>query len=932
MDNPSGSLADAGAVFVFAGPGAPPAQNDSDGDGMPDDWENQYGLNPMDPMDAAMDFDGDGLANLGEYENGTDPFNPDSDYDGIPDGWEVSHGLNPNWMDDAMLDSDGDQLLNVDEFFANTDPHNADSDGDTLPDGWEWSNGLNPNDPNDAALDSDGDGLANLQEYNAGTHPNQADTDGDGLSDGDEVNTHQTDPLAADSDGDGLTDGDEVLTHLSDPNSGDTDGDGMPDGWEVGNNLDPTVAGDADADADGDGFTSLQEYQADTDPNDAANYPGGPGTMRWSYAINQDIFGIGVAADGSVYFVAGDRRLYALGPDGELKWSYYIGSYTRTAPSVGKDGTVYIAYSGYLAALQPDGVLKWKTALGVYGTPGYALALGQNDAIYVSIRDRLMAIDPDGTIAWSATTDGYHTSAPAIAADGTIYVKSYNDNLYAFHADGVLNWSYSISTIRGYAYSSPALGADGTVYVSGNNDTLNAMNPDGTLKWSLSVDTWGIATTPVVAADGTIYAPTLSYLYAIAADGTIQWSHDFDQERYSSVAVDSDGTIYVAGQTYPYAVVYALNSDGSVKWSHSRSEKSRLYTDVLLGADGAVYIGGDYSSSYPEARLYVLNSGSEGEITAPWPMAGHDMRNTGNVHGEAVPDLIAPEVLGTVPGSDATGVAVASVITATFSEPIDPETVTSATFIISNGAAIQGTVESSGASASFTPSVPLSYNTQYTLTLTTGIMDLAGNSLQSDYTISFTTESCTTCPSVSIYPATAAHGIDGGENYGWVVDGQVDAIYERTAYGEDVFVTRGRSMDLTIYWNWHGLYEFNIIDNLPSRNVTIVSATLKLDATYGSAIPYGHNVSVKGYAGNGTPDLQDFGLGQPIGTASVGGDLEIDVTDFVNAILQADDFAGFILEPGQLYETSVSFWNGTPHPAFGHISGQIAKLVVQYPE
>lgn len=46
---------------------------DSDGDGMPDEWETIYGYNPNSSADAAQDADGDGVSNLLEYRLGTSP-------------------------------------------------------------------------------------------------------------------------------------------------------------------------------------------------------------------------------------------------------------------------------------------------------------------------------------------------------------------------------------------------------------------------------------------------------------------------------------------------------------------------------------------------------------------------------------------------------------------------------------------------------------------------------------------------------------------------------------------------------------------------------------------------------------------------------------------------------------------------------------------
>jgi hypothetical protein len=51
---------------------------DTDGDGLPDDWERLHQLNPDSDLDAGLDSDGDGQSNLVEFLVGTDPRNRDS--------------------------------------------------------------------------------------------------------------------------------------------------------------------------------------------------------------------------------------------------------------------------------------------------------------------------------------------------------------------------------------------------------------------------------------------------------------------------------------------------------------------------------------------------------------------------------------------------------------------------------------------------------------------------------------------------------------------------------------------------------------------------------------------------------------------------------------------------------------------------------------
>jgi parallel beta-helix repeat protein len=230
---------------------------ESDGDGMPNDWEEEVGTDPY-VFDSHLDPDNDGLDNLSEYLNSTHPFLNDSDSDGLSDGDEVLVYL----TSPIMTDSDSDGLDDFEEIFTYfTNATNEDTDGDGMTDGWEAYYSLDPL-IDDSALDSDYDGLTNIYEFIYGTDPSDEDTDGDTLldydeifvyytnalnpdtdgdmlTDGEEVNIYGTSPLDEDSDSDGLLDGEEVNLYLTDPLNEDSDGDGYPDGEEVDNGYDP---------------------------------------------------------------------------------------------------------------------------------------------------------------------------------------------------------------------------------------------------------------------------------------------------------------------------------------------------------------------------------------------------------------------------------------------------------------------------------------------------------------------------------------------------------------------------------------------------------------------------------------------------------------------------------------------------------------------
>jgi hypothetical protein len=105
-------------------------------------------------------------------------------------------------------------------------------------------------------------------------------------------------------------------------------------------------------------------------------------------------------------------------------------------------------------------------------------------------------------------------------------------------------------------------------------------------------------------------------------------------------------------------------------------------------------------------------------------------------------DTTHPIVISTDPANGDTGVIRTKQITATFSEVMNPLTITTASFTLKNGTTVvPGTVAYTGTTAIFAPSALLDIHTVYTATITTAAKDLSGNALLTNYIWSFTTSS-----------------------------------------------------------------------------------------------------------------------------------------------------------------------------------------------
>ncbi|SCY85542.1 Ig-like domain-containing protein [Desulfoluna spongiiphila] len=245
-----------------------PMSKDSDGDLMPDRWEEEHSLNPN-WDDGAEDEDGDGYDNLLEFSAGSAADDPTSypQVEMVTEGFETGSFSSGNlvwhlggdleWSvgagaaDQGSFAAESPSLSVGENAFADvirycdkgavSFMHMTDSDAsngfleflidDALKGSWSGSNAYALFGPHDVP---------------SGIHTFRWKYRNDGDPSG--LGTGRFDSIALT----GFIDG---------------DGDNMPDGWEIKKGMNP-LADDAHRDADQDGVSNIEEYRAEVLPSD----------------------------------------------------------------------------------------------------------------------------------------------------------------------------------------------------------------------------------------------------------------------------------------------------------------------------------------------------------------------------------------------------------------------------------------------------------------------------------------------------------------------------------------------------------------------------------------------------------------------------------------------------------------------------------------
>ena len=256
------------------------------------------------------------------------------------------------------------------------------------------------------------------------------------------------------------------------------------------------------------------------------------------------------------------------------------------------------------------GTLKWFFDIG--GQVRHSIAIGPDGTVYLgSLNNNLYALNPqDGSIQWQFAAGNDIRTPPSIGADGTIYFGSYDKYIHAVSPptdgsqSGVAKWSHYTNVFLG-DLNSVSIAADGSLYFGSKDKSLYALDPDtGKVKWSYP--TGGeILDAPAISPGGTIYFGSADdYIYAIdppsdgGNTGELVWSHytDDSAHNFASPAIDAEGSVYSGGNSND---LYVISADGNSKWSYPTGDPIRA--SPAIGTDGTIYFGSN------DNHLYALD-------------------------------------------------------------------------------------------------------------------------------------------------------------------------------------------------------------------------------------------------------------------------------------------------------------------------------------
>jgi hypothetical protein len=551
----------------------------------------------------------------------------------------------------------------------------------------------------------------------------------------------------------------------------------------------------------------------------------------------------------------------------------------------GKDSRGQILGTGDIGALAPT-VTAVSPIAGATGVPVNAVitvALSEPiapDTTVVSVTCMSPCEGPQGKVTLDAT-DKIATFTPAAnlapLTSYTVTVTAANSLATGLALASPYTWSFSTGALPTtgspmVSATSPPAGASGvainTLITASFSESMNPLTITSA-SFTLACPYGSpIAGTVGYAVDGTIatFTPATALPASTVCTGNISAAVTDVADHHLASAVSWSFTTGAAPDTTPPTVSatsplagasgVAFNTLISASFSEAMNPLTISSTSFTLACPSGTPIAGSVGYAVngsiatltPAGALPASTICAAQITTAAKDAAGNSLVNnySWSFTTGAAPDTTPPTVSATSPLAGASGVAINTLISASFSEAMNPLTISSTSFTLAcpSGTPIAGSVgyAVNGSIATLTPAGALPASTICAAQITTAAKDAAGNALVNNYSWSFTTGAApdTTPPTVtSTNPANGAVGVCINKTINVTFSEPMDPLTISTSTFK-LNATAGASVTGTVTYD----AQTYIATFMPGTNLTGTPAT-----AYTATVKGGVN-GVKDVAGN----------------------------------------------------------------------------------
>ncbi|MCX8043831.1 MAG: PQQ-binding-like beta-propeller repeat protein [Desulfobacterota bacterium] len=289
-----------------------------------------------------------------------------------------------------------------------------------------------------------------------------------------------------------------------------------------------------------------------------------------------------LSSQGILYIATARGSLHAVSRSGVQLWVHHCDEPLLSSPVVGPGGRIYVGSGtsanktdGFLYCVAPDGERLWEYHTGAVGH--ISPVINQyGDVIIASLEGMVYAIDPDGDLLWSSPIPQGCIASPVIGPDDTFYITTPS-SLVVLDANGIPKRDpfvpvidiFDMPTESGFA-AAPAVDAQGNVYIGGILGDIYSLDPNGILRWSVMVKEMTITDpmpVPILAAptldrQGRLYVRSGNYVASLSNAGKVYGILRFtDNERDQTTAAEASPVLGLRRTLFiPYTdgTLYAL--------------------------------------------------------------------------------------------------------------------------------------------------------------------------------------------------------------------------------------------------------------------------------------------------------------------------------------------------------------------------------------